>query len=148
LEDQLNMYRQQWQADHQKQSIEKMAGKMPGKSNDGKRKNNERNHHNTNGGRSGGRQGNNCRGGRGGCGGGRGGRGGRGSNTSAHLKTIECLNCGKKVLLRTAPHQEIMTLRIQTWYPKRISKIFSIFIERHVYQVVKTDKEEREHENR
>jgi hypothetical protein len=55
LEDQLNMYRQQWQADQQKQIIAKMAGKMPGKSNDGKRKNNERNHHNTNGGHSGGR---------------------------------------------------------------------------------------------
>jgi hypothetical protein len=24
----------------------------------------------------------------------------------------------------TAPHQEKMTLRIQTWYPKRISKIY------------------------
>jgi hypothetical protein len=36
LEDQLNMYRQQWQADQQKQIIAKMAGKMPGKSNDGK----------------------------------------------------------------------------------------------------------------
>jgi hypothetical protein len=35
LEDQLNMYRQQWQADQQKQIIAKMAGKMPGKSNDG-----------------------------------------------------------------------------------------------------------------
>jgi hypothetical protein len=31
LEDQLNMYRQQWQADQQKQIIAKMAGKMPGK---------------------------------------------------------------------------------------------------------------------
>jgi hypothetical protein len=47
------MYRQQWQADQQKQSIAKMAGKMPSKSNDGKIKNNERNHHNSNGGRSG-----------------------------------------------------------------------------------------------
>jgi hypothetical protein len=80
------MYRQQWQADQQKQIIAKMAGKMPGKSNDGKRKNNERNHHNTNDGRSGGRQGNN----------GWGGRGGRGSNNSEHLKTIECFNCGQK----------------------------------------------------
>jgi hypothetical protein len=66
LEDQLNMYRQQWQEYQQKQIIEKMAGKMPGKSNDGKRKNNERNHHNSNGGRSSGHQGNNGRGGRGG----------------------------------------------------------------------------------
>jgi hypothetical protein len=32
------MYRQQWQADQQNQIIAKMAGKMPGKSNDGKRK--------------------------------------------------------------------------------------------------------------
>jgi hypothetical protein len=31
LEDQLNMYRQQWQADQQKQIIVNMAGKMPGK---------------------------------------------------------------------------------------------------------------------
>jgi hypothetical protein len=41
LEDQLNMYRQQWQADKQKQIIAKMAGKMPGKANDRKRKNND-----------------------------------------------------------------------------------------------------------
>jgi uncharacterized protein (DUF1015 family) len=39
LEDQLNMYRQQWQADQQKQIIAKMAGKMPGKTNEGKLKN-------------------------------------------------------------------------------------------------------------
>jgi hypothetical protein len=38
LEDQLNMYRPQWQADQQKQIIAQMAGKMPSKSNDGKRK--------------------------------------------------------------------------------------------------------------
>jgi hypothetical protein len=38
LEDQLNMHRQQWQADQQKQIIAKMAGKMSGKSNDGKGK--------------------------------------------------------------------------------------------------------------
>jgi hypothetical protein len=31
LDDQLNMYHQQWQADQQKQMIAKMAGKMPGK---------------------------------------------------------------------------------------------------------------------
>jgi hypothetical protein len=36
LEDQLNMYHQQWQADKQKQIIAKMAGKMPGKTNVGK----------------------------------------------------------------------------------------------------------------
>jgi hypothetical protein len=74
LEDQLNMYRQQWQADQQKQIIAQMAGKMPSKSNDGKRKNNDRNHHNSNVGRSSTRQGNTSRGGRGR---GRGGRGGR-----------------------------------------------------------------------
>jgi hypothetical protein len=68
LEDQLNMHHQQWQADQQKQIIADMAGKIPGKSNDGKIKNNERNHHNSNGGRSGGRQGNNGRGGSGGRG--------------------------------------------------------------------------------
>jgi hypothetical protein len=44
LEDQLNMYRQQWQADQQKQIIAKMAEKMPGTRNEGKRKNNDRNH--------------------------------------------------------------------------------------------------------
>jgi hypothetical protein len=116
LEDQLNMYRQQ------KQIIAKMAGKMPVKSNNGKRKNNERNHHNTNGGRSGGHQGNT---GRGGHGRGRGGRSGRGNSNSEHLKTVECFNCGGKVNIRpTAPHQERITLRIQTWYPKQISKIY------------------------
>jgi hypothetical protein len=87
------MYRQQWQAYQQKQSIAKMAGKMPVKSNDGKRKNNERNHHNSNGGRSSGPQANNGQGGRGK---GQGGRGGRSNNNSEHLKTVECFNCGKK----------------------------------------------------
>jgi hypothetical protein len=43
LEDQLNMYCQQWQVDQQKQII---AGKMPGKTNEGKRKSKDRNHHN------------------------------------------------------------------------------------------------------
>jgi hypothetical protein len=38
LEDQLNMYCQQWQADQQKQIIAQMAGKHPNKSNDGKKK--------------------------------------------------------------------------------------------------------------
>jgi hypothetical protein len=93
LEDQLNMYRQQWQADQQKQIIAKMAGKGPSKSNDGKRKNNNRNHHNSNGGRTSTRQGNTSHGGRGGRGRGRGGRGGRGNN-SEHLKNVECFNCG------------------------------------------------------
>jgi hypothetical protein len=71
LEDQLNIYHQQWKVDQQNQIIAKMAGKMPGKSNDGKRKNNDRNHHNSNRGRSSGRQGNNGRGERGGSGRGR-----------------------------------------------------------------------------
>jgi hypothetical protein len=38
LEDHLNMYRHQWQEDQQKQIIAKMAGKMPGKKNEGQRK--------------------------------------------------------------------------------------------------------------
>jgi hypothetical protein len=72
LEDQLNMYRKQWQPDQQKQIIVKMAGKMPGKTNEGKRKNSERNHQNSNGGRISTLQGNTSQGGRGR------GRGGRG----------------------------------------------------------------------
>jgi hypothetical protein len=48
LKDQLNMYRQQWKTDLQKQIIAKMAGKMPGKKNEGKRKSNDRIHHNSN----------------------------------------------------------------------------------------------------
>jgi hypothetical protein len=39
LEDQLNMYCQQWKSYQQKQIIAKMAGKMPGKTNEGKIKN-------------------------------------------------------------------------------------------------------------
>jgi hypothetical protein len=70
-----------------------MAGKMPGKANEGKRKINDRNHQNTNGGRSSTRQGNTSRGGRVR---GRGGRGGRGNNNSEHLKNVECFNCGKR----------------------------------------------------
>jgi hypothetical protein len=46
LEDQLNVYRQQWQTDQQKQIIAKKSGKMPGKTNERKRKSNERNHQN------------------------------------------------------------------------------------------------------
>jgi hypothetical protein len=85
IEDQLNMYRQQWQADQQKQIIAQMAGNNPTKSNDGKRKNSDRNHHNSNGGLNITRHGNTNRGGRGGRGRGRGGRGGRGHN-SEHLQ--------------------------------------------------------------
>jgi hypothetical protein len=89
LEDQLNMYRQQWQADQQKQIIAKLAGNMPGRRNEGKRKINDRNHQNTNGGRRSNRQGNTSRGGRG-------GRGGRGNKNSERLRNVECFNCGKK----------------------------------------------------
>jgi hypothetical protein len=89
------VYRQQWQADQQKQIIAQMAGKNPNKSNDGKRKNSDRNHHNSNGGCSSTRHGNNNRGRRGGHGRGRGGRGGR-TNNSEHLQNVECFNCGKK----------------------------------------------------
>jgi hypothetical protein len=42
LEDQLNMSHQQWQADQQKQIIANMAGKLPDKTNKGKRKNSEK----------------------------------------------------------------------------------------------------------
>jgi hypothetical protein len=52
LEDQLNMYCQQWQAYQKKQIIAKIAGKMPGKTNEGKRKINDRNHRISNGGHS------------------------------------------------------------------------------------------------
>jgi hypothetical protein len=51
LEDQLNMYRQQCHADQQKHIIAKMSGKMPGKTNEIKRKMDDRNHQNSNGGR-------------------------------------------------------------------------------------------------
>jgi hypothetical protein len=96
LEYQMNMYRQQWQSDQRKHIIEKMAGKMPGKTNERKRKNGKRNHHNSSGRYSSTRQGNSSRGGRGGRGRVRGGRGGRGNNNSEHLKNVECFNCGKK----------------------------------------------------
>jgi hypothetical protein len=82
LEVQLNMYRQQWQADQQKQIIAQMAGNNPNKSNDGNIKISDRNHHDSNGGRRSTRQGNTSRGGRGR---GRGGHGGQGNN-SEHLK--------------------------------------------------------------
>jgi hypothetical protein len=119
LEDQLNMYRQQWQADQQKKIIAQMAGKMRSKSNDAKRKSNDRNHHNSNGGRSSTRQGNTSRGG---CGRGRGGHGGRGNN-SEHLKNVECFNCGKRVTIPLTAHsQEKMTTNSRTWLPNQISK--------------------------
>jgi hypothetical protein len=92
LDDQLNVYHQQWQADQQNQIISQMAGKNPNKSNDVKIKNSDRNHHNSNCGPSSTRHSNSNRGGRGR---GRGGRGGR-ENNSEHLKNVECFNCGKK----------------------------------------------------
>jgi hypothetical protein len=95
LDDQLNVYRQQWHADQQKQIIAQMAGKNPNKSNEGKRKNSDRNHHNSNGGRISTRHGNTSCGGRGGRVRGRGGRGGR-TNNSENLQNVECFNCGKK----------------------------------------------------
>jgi ribosomal protein L15 len=73
-----------------------MAGKLPGKTNEGKIKNNDRNHQHTDGGRSSTRQCNTSWGGHGGRVRGRGGRGGRGNNNSEHLKNVECFNCGKK----------------------------------------------------
>jgi hypothetical protein len=41
VDDQMNTYRQQWQADQQKQIMLKMTGKSPGRSSEGKLKNNE-----------------------------------------------------------------------------------------------------------
>jgi hypothetical protein len=41
LDDQLNTYRQQWQADQQTQIMLKMTGNPPGRSSEGKRKINE-----------------------------------------------------------------------------------------------------------
>jgi hypothetical protein len=122
LKDQLNMYRQQWQADQQKHIIAKMAGKIPGKTNERKRKIKGRNHHNSNGGRISSRQGNTSRGGRGR---GRGGRGGRGNNNSEHLKNVECFNCGKKGHYSTDFSLTRKTMNSQTWYPSRISKTYS-----------------------
>jgi hypothetical protein len=101
-----------------------MAGKMPGKTNEVKRKNSERNHQNSNGGRISTRQGNTSRGGRGGRRRGRGGRGGRGNN-SEHFKNVECFNCEKRATaLLTAQSQEKMTMNSLTWYPSRISKTY------------------------
>jgi hypothetical protein len=93
LDDQLSTYRQQWQADQQKQIMFKMDCKFPGRSSEGKRKNNERNVHNNNGGYRGGRHNNSGRGGRG-----RERGGGRGNihDHTDHFKNIICYNCDKK----------------------------------------------------
>jgi hypothetical protein len=92
LEDQLNVYRQQWQADQQKKIIAQMEGKHQNKSNDRKRKSSGKNHHNFNSGRGNNRHENTSCGGRGRGSGGRGGRG----NNSEHLQSVECYNCGMK----------------------------------------------------
>jgi hypothetical protein len=120
------MYRQQWQADQQKQIIARMAVNMPSKSNEEKRKSNDINHHNSNGGRSSTRQGNTCPGGRGGRGRGRGGHGERGNNNSEHLKMWNVSIVAKRVtILPTAHSQEKMTMKSQTWFPRWISKTYS-----------------------
>jgi hypothetical protein len=104
-----------------------MAGKIPNKSNDGKRRKNDRNHHNSNGGRSSARQGNTSRRGRGGRGRGRGGRGGRGNN-SEHLRKIECFNYGKKDHYSTdCSPQEKMTMNSQ--FQRGFQKLVSILNE-------------------
>jgi hypothetical protein len=99
LDDQLSTYSQQWQADQQEQIMLRMAGRSPGRSSEGKRKNNERNAHNNNSGRNGGHHNNSGRGGRGrGRGRGRGHRGGRGNNhdQNDNLKNTTWYNCDKK----------------------------------------------------
>jgi hypothetical protein len=63
VDDQLNMFYQQWQAEQQKQIITKTTGKISGKSNDSKHKSSERNT-SKNGGHSGGRHDNDGPGGR------------------------------------------------------------------------------------
>jgi hypothetical protein len=67
---------------------------------------------------------------------------------SKYLKNVECFNCGKKGYYSTncsAPRKKAM--KIQTLYPKRISKIYFNLIERHVDQKGK-NKEERQHVSR
>jgi hypothetical protein len=126
LEDQLNMFRQQWQADQQKQIIAKMAGKMPGKTNEGKRKNSEINHHNSSGGRSSTCQGNTSRGGRGGSGRGQGGRAAEEETTIVSIwKMLNVSIVAKRAPIPpTAQSKEKMTMNSQTWYPSRISKTY------------------------
>jgi hypothetical protein len=107
LEDQLNMYRQQWQAHQQKQIIAKMAGKMTGKKMKEKEKivkeiitipmedavavakaiKVE--------------------------------------EDAEDFKNVEYFNFGKRVtILPTAQLQEKKTLIIQTWHPRRISNTY------------------------
>jgi hypothetical protein len=90
LDDQLSSFHQEWQSDQQKPIMLKMAGKLSGKSNDGKGKNKEQNNHDNCDGCSVRRQGNTDPGGRGrGC-------GGKNNENSDHLKNIVCYNCDKK----------------------------------------------------
>jgi hypothetical protein len=78
-----------------------MAGKLPGKSSDGKRKNNEQNNQNDGGDRSDGRQGNNGRGGRRR---GRGGRGSRNDDNNDNLKILCATIVAKKGHYSTGCH--------------------------------------------
>jgi hypothetical protein len=89
LDDQLSTYRQQWNADQQKQIMLKITGKSRGRSSEGKHKYNERDAPNNNGGGSGGRNNNSGRGGRG-QGRGRGGGRGHNNDQNDHLKNITC----------------------------------------------------------
>jgi hypothetical protein len=80
-----------------------MAGKSPGRSSEGKRKNNGRKAHNNNSGRNGGRHNNSGRGGRGrrrgrerGRGRGRGGGRGNNHDQKYQLKNVTCYNCDQK----------------------------------------------------
>jgi hypothetical protein len=126
LEDRLNMYRQQWQAYQQKQIIEKMVGKMPGKKNKGKRKNCERNRQNSNGGHSSTCQGNISR---------EDAEDAEEAEEDAAeeetttVRIFKMLNVSivakMATILPTAQSQEKMTMNSQTWYPSRISKNLS-----------------------
>jgi hypothetical protein len=118
LDDHLNVYCQQWQADQQKQIISQMAGKHPNKSNDGKIKSSDKNHHNFNGGRGSNRHGNTARGGRGR---GRVGRGGRGKIVSIYRMSNALFVARKTTIPLTVPSRK-RTMNVQTLFPKRISK--------------------------
>jgi hypothetical protein len=120
FDDQLNTYRQQWQADQQKKML-KMAGKSPVRSREGKPNNSKRNAHKNNSGSNGGRHNNSRQGGR------RRGRGGRRGNNhdqNNHFKNLTCYNCDKKDNIpRTARHPRKMEMKTQTWFQKQISNI-------------------------
>jgi hypothetical protein len=142
LEDQLNMYRQQWQADQHNRIIKKMAAKMLGKSNDGKLRHSERNTHNNDGGRSDVHQGNNGQWGRergrGSC-----CRRGNSNNSNIdHLNTIECYNCGKNVTIPLiARIKEERKWKFQHGGQSRFQKPVSILIEGNVDQEWKSEQE-------